>query len=367
LSRPGRVAAGFLFATALLLLLSAGCAERGGCPINPDSPAPPPPIIDSVYVSAPPIRPFYSEGDLWMSTWADDGNLYTSWGDGRGVAQSAAFTDCGIACLKGTLPLLEAEERCSDAPTRMPRVDDKPSSLLFIDGRLCGHFHSPLGDAWIGYLAHSEDYGRTWTRLGFYEEGTPPPAGVSPWTRDRSSPFRCMFFINMGRAYELNQDGYVYALGIGKEWNWLGGVRLARVPRAEILEYDSYEYLSGIEDHRPLWSVLQSDAIALPGLWTRDQGSAMYHPGIERYLFLTARDLFEAPTPWGPWTSAGSWVAEAGEEWQGGYQPGIISKDTEPDAFWFTIAGQNALPRVVYRLNLGRIVMRTRAVRPAAG
>jgi len=170
-----------------------------------------------------------------------------------------------------------------------------------------------------------------------------------------------MFFINMGQNYELNQDGFVYGLGIGREWSWYGGVRLARVPRHEILQYESYEYLSGFEKNEPLWSTLQSGAIALPNISTWDQGSAMYHPGIERYLFLTSCDLYEAPTPWGPWTSAGSWVATAGEEWQGGYQPGIISKDTEPDGFWFTIAGQNELPRLTYRLNLGRIVMRTGA------
>ncbi len=361
MNSPDRRVAHALLVLTLLSVLACGCSDRRGRPFIPDQTIPPPPVIDSIYVSGSPIRPFYSWGDLWMNTWADDGNLYTAWGDGGGVEEDGTYTDCGIACLKGTLPLIEAGERCRDAPTPEPGVNDKPSSLLFLDGRLCGHFHSPLGDPWIGYLAYSDDYGRTWTRIGFYRDGTSPPPGASPWTRDRLSRFRCMFFINMGQNYELNQDGFVYGLGIGREWSWYGGVRLARVPRHEILQYESYEYLSGFEKNEPLWSSLQLDAIALPNLSTWDQGSAMYHPGIERYLFLTSCDLYEAPTPWGPWTSAGSWVATAGEEWQGGYQPGIISKGTEPDAFWFTIAGQNELPRLTYRLNLGRIVMRTGA------
>lgn len=360
MNSPDRKIAHVSFVLTFLGALASGCSDGGRGPLLPDE-TPPPPVIDSIHVSDSPIRPFYSNGDLWMSTWADDGNLYTAWGDGRGVDQSGTHTDCGIACLSGDLPAIDAQEQRREAPTPYPKVDDKPSSLLFLDGRLCGQFHSPLRDPWIGYLAYSDDYGRTWTRVGFHEEGTSPPPDASPWTRDVGSPFRCIFFINMGQNYELNQDGYVYGLGIGREWTWSGGVRLARVPRHEILQYESYEYLSGFDGFEPQWSLLQSDAVVLTGIWTVDQGSAIYHPGIGRYLFLNARDLFEAPNPWGPWTHAGSWVDAAAEEWQGGYQPGIISKDTEPDAFWFTIAGQNALPRIVYRLNLGRIVMRTRA------
>lgn len=349
----------FTLLLTLAFVLATGCADQR-CVNCPDGPGKDGPVIDSVYVDGLPINPFKSEGDLWMSTWSADGNLYTGWGDGKGVDIDAHpyRTDCGIACLKGALPNIIPEERCFQAPTYDPAVNDKPSSLISIGGRLYGHFHSPLGDAWIGYLAYSDDYGVTWTRVGFYEEGTAPPAGASPWTRDRNSRFRCMFFINMGQDYELNLDGYVYGLGIGTEWNWLGGVYLARVPVSQILEYDAYEYVSYVDGAGAHWSRSESDAIALPNIWTRDQGSAIYHPGIGRYLFLTASSLFEAPNPWGPWSFAGNWIEGTADEWRGGYQPGIISKDTEPDAFWFTIAGQAAHPQINYNLHLGRMVMR---------
>ncbi|MBD3236195.1 MAG: DUF4185 domain-containing protein [Candidatus Eisenbacteria bacterium] len=341
-----------------LFALTGGC---GGDDLLPDYSQPPSPVIDSIYTIGTPVRPFYSNGDLWMNTWADDGNLYSAWGDGRGVRQDAGFTDCGIARFAGDLPTIESQEQRQEAPTTLPKVDDKPSSLIFVDGKLIGQFHSPLRNPWIGYLAYSEDYGRSWTRLGFYEEGASAPPDASPWTRDRGSPFRCLFFINMGRNYELNEDGFVYALGIGREWTWSGGLRLARVRREQILDYEAYEYLAGYARYQPQWSTHQSDAIVMRGIWTTDQGSAMYHPGIGRYLFLNARDLFEAPFPWGPWTHAGSWVEAAPEEWQGGYQPGIVTKGATENSFWFTISGQNALPRIIYRLNLGRIGMVTKA------
>jgi hypothetical protein len=324
--------------------------------------APASPVIASIAVDGSPMKPFHSEGDLWMSTWADDGWLYSGWGDGAGVKAGTIWTDCGVARLSGSLPNLAAEEMCFTAPTATPNVNDKPSSLLCINGRLIGAFHSPLGDAWIGYLAYSDDHGASWTRVGFHEEGDLWPVGGSPWVRDTNSPFRCLFFINMGQDYSLNTDGYVYALGIGTEWSWTGPVRLARVPTERVLEYAAYEYFAGTnDDGSPRWSREEREAAAFPGVRASEQGSAMFHPGIGRYLFLTARTLYDAPEPWGPWTYAGSWGgASAPVEWQGGYQPGIISKDAGPDSFWFTIAGQNKAPKIEYCLNLGRMVMTLR-------
>jgi hypothetical protein len=110
-----------------------------------------------------------------------------------------------------------------------------------------------------------------------------------------------------------------------------------------------------------VWSPSQFDAQVLPGVYSNQQGSTMYHPGIGRYLFLTKCDLYDAPEPWGPWTHAGTWCPkDAPISWQGGYEPGIISKDTGPDFFWFTTSGQNPAPKIQYRLTLGKMVMKLR-------
>jgi hypothetical protein len=289
--------------------------------------------------------------------------VYSGWGDGLGVAIHTDRTDCGIARFSGSFPLITAAEQCIDAPTALPGVNDKPSSLLYFNSRLYGLFHSPLGDAWIGYLAYSDDYGKTWTRVGFYQEGENLPSNASPWTRDKKSKFRCAFFINMGKSYGLNTDGYVYALGIGTEWAWVGGTFLMRVKKEDILNYAKWEYLSGFVNEQPQWSSSESDATPLANLVTLAQGSAIYHRGIKRYLFMTSDYVYDAPNPWGPWTLAGSWVDKNSPvQWLGGYQPGIISKDTGPDFFWFTIAGQNASPMIIYRLHLGKMKMKLRAV-----
>jgi len=321
------------------------------------------PVIGSIGAEALPQTPFPSDGDLWFSTWADDDNLYASWGDGKGPLQENEETpweDMGIARISGYCPQLQASVRYREDPVPPLEQNDKPSSLIFLDHTLWGHFHSPLGDARLGYLARSSDYGLTWEKIGFFADGEKKKS-KSPWTRDNHSPFRCLFFINMGRNYALNQDGYVYALGIGTEWHWMQlDVYLTRVEKQLIGNYQAYQYLSGYDaNHQPLWSDDQSDAIPVDGLMTMGQGSAMYHEGTGRYLFLTDRELFDAPHPWGPWTFAGSWTTwftrPGRTEWQGGYQPGIISKDTGKDYFWFSIAGQNQRPRITYAFNLGKM------------
>ena len=146
-------------------------------------------------------------GDLWFTTWAEDDNLYGSWGDGRGPGDRASgahvgpfketlenrfdgptaqwswslMMDCGIVKYTGDPPNLQPQVMRRDAPTQFePRVDDKPSSFLSIDGRLYGQFHSPLGDARLGYLAYSDDYGRQWTRVGFFPPDDVGENGVRP-------------------------------------------------------------------------------------------------------------------------------------------------------------------------------------------
>lgn len=325
------------------------------------------PIIRFVMVDGKPVEPFASDGDLWLSTWADDNNIYSGWGDGKGPLYDAgenSWVDCGVVKLTGDLPDLTPQTRYREDPAPPLPINDKPSSLLYLDSCLYGQFHSPLGDARIGYLAQSWDYGTTWKRIGFFKEGENPPADASPWLREKRSPFRCMFFINMGKNYQLNSDGYVYALAIGSEWHWMGlRVFLTRVKKENIANYDRYEYFAGYSKHKsPLWTANQAKARPVKGPITFGQGSVIYHPGIKRYVFMTDFDVFDAPHPWGPWTYAGTWTnwkTRPGiKEWQGGYQPGIITKGTGEDFYWFTISGQNKKPNITYSYNLGKMVLK---------
>jgi hypothetical protein len=324
-------------------------------------------VIKSVMVDGDPILPFESNGDLWLSTWANDNNLYSGWGDGMGPLndkEPIPGVDCGVVKLMGELPDLKPHTQYREDENPPLELNDKPSSLIYLDTCLYGQFHSPLGDARIGYLSVSKDYGIHWKRVGYFGEKEKQPENASPWLRKNHSPFRCMFFINMGQNYNLNTDGFVYALGIGSEWHWMGlRVFLTRVKKENITNYDKYEYFAGYsKNDEPKWSTRQSMAKPVKGPITFGQGSAIYHPGIKRYLFMTDFDVFDAPHPWGPWTYAGTWTTwmkrPGIKEWQGGYQPGIISKGTGPDFYWFTVSGQNKKPNVTYSCNLGKMILK---------
>jgi hypothetical protein len=318
------------------------------------------PVIKSIVLEGDdegkPIAVNGSRGDLWFSTWADDDNLYITWGDGRGFGD--VLSDVGIAKLTGQVPNLHGENVYNEVHPKLNlRDNDKPSSLLFINGRLYGHFFSPLTNPRIGYNAYSDNYGETWIRVGFFQKGDEQGVNFSPWTEKNQSMFRCLSFINMGKNYELNTDGYVYAFGIPKPGRWNGGIYLTRVNIEDILQYNQYEYYSGDENDIPIWSKSQSDAIPLPNMVTAGQVSSIYHPYVKRYLLMTSEYIYDAPDPWGPWTLVGNWLETVSKGWKGGYQPGIISKVGE-NYFWFTISGQDKKgAEVKYQLNLGKIIM----------
>lgn len=167
-----------------------------------------------------------------------------------------------------------------------------------------------------------------------------------------------MMFINMGKDFGLNKDGYVYALGTPIEldvtFSHPQSLYLARVAKMAVAEYSKYQYLSNLARDRPVWSSDPNNAAPLAGLSTFATGSAIYHRGIGRYLFLTgvstARGvpnphgtLYEAPQPWGPWHEMG-------------VIPGVsismlIAKDAAMDHVFFTSAGGTE----PYQLNIGRI------------
>ena len=373
-----------------------------------------PPVVKAAIVGEELVSvPFF--GDLWANTWADDDRLYMSWGDGTGLPACAPtydfqtpgawadwpnaqqvvlgcfdvsnpcpedkpcvmqelfcgvfecfgecfplcpWTDAGLLAMSGTVPEFDdcqgpdgcIIQRHLPVPSVAPVdelgnhiKDDKTSSLLFIDGRLYMAGHVKAGNPELGYIAYSDDHGKNWTQV----DG-------SPW--GPGSHFRDMVFINMGKAHELALDDYIYALGTGEELSPEASmqVRLTRVHRTEITKYEKYEYLSGLDSNQqPVWSPSQDDAAPLDGLETHVQGSALFHPGIGRFLYLTGvvsfaskeGGLYEAPTPWGRWTK----VAAV----PGASISSLIAKGNVESHVYYTAAGGTS----TYNLHLGRIDM----------
>jgi hypothetical protein len=302
--------------------------------------------------------PFESNGDLWFSTWADDNTVFVTWGDGFGVNlyNKPPYSHNGLAKLNGHAPRFEAKTVKSFMPLSDNKNNSKTTSLLFYNKRLYAAIHSPLLSPNMGFIAYSDDYGKTFN----YDIN-------SPWTKANKSNFICRIFINMGKDYSLNADEYVYAFGIGSEIKWHGPIYLSRVKKDSILDYSAWEYFVGIDSKgQPHWDGHQTKAVPIPGIYSEMLFSAVYHSGLRRFIILTANfhsgEVYISKAPWGPWKNEGKWFEGISSEWFGSYMPGIIPKNMEGNSFYFAVAGRepnkNGHPSdKKYRFRLGKITI----------
>lgn len=170
-------------------------------------------------------------------------------------------------------------------------------------------------------LIYSPDNGQTW----FNQNGTTPVVREGATQRSAKtmvfwdeikgvdSPFVAPRFVQMGRAYELNRDGYVYAYSSSKT-----GVMMFRVPKAGILDKTAYEYFASRSDDGSVKWVRDFNSwapmLSIPKGWGID--SIVYNAALDLYMMtgskgtmIAPKELYEpsslgiwmASNPWGPW------------------------------------------------------------------
>jgi hypothetical protein len=271
------------------------------------NPLPPPSSVVSKLTWAPAtsIVRRAPGSDNWPATWGDDGNLYAAYGDGNGFTPFVeSKLSLGLARITG------APDDFQGVNLRSPGIEQtgpgaagkKASGLLMVDGVLSLW----VRNAGNSQLAQSGDHGKTWTWAGW------------KWT----TSFGCPTFLNFGANYADARDDYVYVYSPDSESAYDGADRmvLARAPKTRLAERDAYEFF--------VERTATGDA-----RWSRDfseRGSVFSHPGkccrsgvtfnsgLKRYLWCQihpqSRDprgprfqggfgVYDAPTPWGPWTT----------------------------------------------------------------
>src|SRR5688572_20347875 len=132
----------------------------------PAPPYPPSPVIrEIVWAPAQEIVRAAKDGDNWPVTWADDDQLYTTWGDGTGfVPKVERKLSCGFARVEGTAEQFRGlNVRSSGEQIGQGRAGMKGWGLLSAERTLWlwfGHADRKGGGA---QLAWSRDHARTWT------------------------------------------------------------------------------------------------------------------------------------------------------------------------------------------------------------
>jgi len=251
-------------------------------------------------------------GDNWPMTWADDEVQYSAYGDGWGFKPLIdTKLSLGIACVRGTPPDIQGENiRTPTGEQIGPGVQGKKASgILMVDGVL----YLLTRNADNSQLAWSSDQGRTWT-----------------WSNWRfKTSFGCPTFLNFGKNYSGARDGYVYVYSHDNDsaYERADCMVLARVEKDQIRDRTAYEFFTGLDKaSHPIWSPNVEDRGAVFEHHDRCYRSSItYNAGLGRYLwcqvlggsdpeikgndrndtrFKGGFGIYDAPEPWGPWTTA---------------------------------------------------------------
>jgi CubicO group peptidase (beta-lactamase class C family) len=267
------------------------------------APYPPSPVIRGIeWAPRDRILRFAKGSDNWPLTWADDDALYTAYGDGNGFEPFLKTKlSLGFAKLSGTPPNLRAVNLRSETGEALGdgKRGRKASGLLCVDGVL----YLVVRNAGNAQLGWSSDHAATWT--------------WADWKFSES--FGCPTFLNFGRNYADARDGFVYIYSPDQESAYERADRfvLARVPREKLRERAAYEFFVKLDaGGEPVWSKAiaeRGSVFTNPGACYRSGIS--YNAGLHRYLWCQigpGQDtrysggfaIYDAPEPWGPWTTA---------------------------------------------------------------
>ena len=257
-------------------------------------PYPPSPVIKSISWEWSTLSKEFLRSDLWPVTWADDGHLYTAWGDGFGFGEKRV--SMGVARIEGDPPNHKGTNVHTD--TWDCAGCGKGHGILMVDGVLY---------VWVNMqdlttkLFWSLDRGVTWQS--------------SEWSFDNVD-FAPATFLQYGRDYEGARDEYVYFYG-GK-----GGdsrekhAYLVRVPKGKLQVKEAYGYFNGTDANgNATWSMSMADRQPVFTNLEAEEAQFGWHvqavsnPGIKRYLLTSFHagpgglGVFDGPSPWGPWTT----------------------------------------------------------------
>lgn len=320
-------------------------------------PYPPSPIVADLQWDPPENIIRLAQGsDNWPITWGDDGRLYTAYGDGWGFEpRTPQKLSLGLAAIEGSPPEIRGINIRSETAEQYGEGarGKKASGMLMVNGVL----YMIARNAQNAQLARSFDRGRTWE-----------------WAQWKFTvSFGCPTFLNYGSNYDGARDEFVYIFSPDGDSAYTPADRMivARVPKDSLWNESAYEYFVQIDPAgRPHWSrdVHQRGAVFVhPGRCGRSGIS--YNLALKRYIwyqvypesdhpggprFAGGCGIYDAPEPWGPWTTlfhTDRWDVGPGES---GCFP---TKWMSPDGteMWLVFSGEDCFSVRRCKLTLRKI------------
>src|ERR1039458_6212458 len=291
---------------AILLVVAPGLLGAD----SPNAPYPPSPVIRGITWHWDSYRTAAVGSDLWPVTWGPDGHLYTAWGDGGGFggSDSDGRVSMGFARIeKGPEDFRGCNVnggKSPEHPASFPKKG-KTGGILFVDGTLYANINLQDG-RWPNVdhvFAWSTNLGATWAQAEWR----------FPKGRGNFQPAR---FLNFGQDYTgvpPRLAGFVYIYGPRQPApaGQPNELFLARVPKHRLLVRSAYEFFQDAgPDGEPRWT---KDPTQMRPVFSDSNGVALagvlYLPALKRFMLTSFHTgpgqlgVFDAPTPWGPWTT----------------------------------------------------------------
>jgi hypothetical protein len=292
----------------LALLVLAGVGAHAAPSLPP--PYLPSPVIKSLVWDEQVLKVGKYTGDNWSITWVEGDLQITSWGDGPGFDEKPPRLSLGFARIFGDPPNVRGEDFSTDIDTPQGGGSSaiKTSGLLLVDGVLymwVRNYRPPGSDDYTNArLGWSKNRGTNWTWADWHFADT----------------FGCPEFLQFGPNYAGARDDYVYIASQANDsaYGYSPDIVLARMPKRKVPNRDSYEFFAGFNSvGESAWS---GDIQQRKPIFTDPNGTQRiaitYNAGLKRYVLTTshrppgskathtaALGVFDAPEPWGPWTT----------------------------------------------------------------
>ncbi len=235
----------------LIFLLSSVFLGLVGCDLPAsnfqgkygDSPYPQSLVLKGITWEKETHRHAAPGSDNWPTTWANDGYLYTAWGDGGGFGGTNmdGRVSLGVARIDGAWNSYKPLNIWGGNNALYPaQFTGKSYGLLAVDNVIYMALFSQEGvkPYKVGQIAYSKDRGATFKVGVTFDE---PDAAFAVTT-----------FLNFGQNYRESRDNYVY-LYAGQPINncidrCIGNnYYLARVHKKKILNRNQYKFFAGLD------------------------------------------------------------------------------------------------------------------------
>jgi len=291
--------------SAFLLAGIAGAIVGGSLAVGAESsehaPYPPSPVIAGIEFDRDTWVKAAPGSDQFGTTWARDGNLYSAWGDGGGFGgtNSRGRASLGVARIMGTPPRWHAVNVWGgvDPLSPQPATRGKTSSGVIACGGAIYLFVVEQGVWTNNHLWSSTDSGMHWKDLG-------------PVFNEPGSAYADPGILQFGRDYQGARDKYVYGYS---DKPWPNSLGLFRVPAKRLADREAYEFFAGLDTAgKPRWTkrIAKQRPVFTDASGTEWGVACVYDSALKRYLLSVRHGgdsgrwgLFDAPEPWGPWTT----------------------------------------------------------------